>query len=178
VNERVQADLPAGGWKTNAAGTLYKFVNKDAPGGISPCKVALIKEGTVLKVVCKDSLIDLDDSAQSEVTGAFHVGSESFCFACDAPLKDEGGAGGGAFIAKSCPALPSCYPCSLASICATISARQACEDCIHAHPLSVECGECEDQLGTDPTCAADLTKIWCSTCADLWCDIPCRCILG
>ncbi len=36
-------DLPAAGWKTNPAGSLYKFLNKDAPSGPSLVKVTTLK---------------------------------------------------------------------------------------------------------------------------------------
>ena len=97
--------LPASGWQTNSGGTLYKFINKSAPGGPSLCKVAVVKANTVFKVVCKDSLIDLDDPMQGTVKAKLTIGSDVYCAACSAPLKDEPGK----YIAKGCPAPVDCY---------------------------------------------------------------------
>jgi hypothetical protein len=104
VDEQVSAPLPAADWKPNPAGTLYKFVNKAAPGGDSPCKVALIKTGKVLKVVCKDSLIDLDDGVQGTVAVALTIGNDTYCSVCTTAVKDAPGV----FIAKGCSAPVDC----------------------------------------------------------------------
>jgi hypothetical protein len=109
MHEQVSAPLPAGNWQTNPAGTLYKFVNKAAPGGDSLCKVALIKQDKVLKVVCKDSLIQLDDSAQGTIAvaltiGTDTIGTDTYCSVCTTAVKDEPGQ----FIAKGCSAPADC----------------------------------------------------------------------
>jgi cysteine-rich repeat protein/YVTN family beta-propeller protein len=104
VNQTVSAPLPATDWKTNPGGTLYKFVNKLAPGGDSLCKVALVKEAKVLKVICKDSLIQLDDTAQGTVSVSLTIGADTYCSICTTPVKDEPGK----FIAKGCSAPADC----------------------------------------------------------------------
>ena len=43
--------LPASGWTGSAAGGIFKFKNKTAPGGISPVRVAVLKRGQSVKVV-------------------------------------------------------------------------------------------------------------------------------
>jgi hypothetical protein len=104
VDETQSASLPAASWSQNGAGTVYKFVNKDAPGGPSLVKVAIIKTGSVLKVVAKDTLIALDDAAQGTVAVALTVDSDVYCSECTAPLKDEVGK----YIAKGCAAPIDC----------------------------------------------------------------------
>jgi hypothetical protein len=91
LNQTGTTPLPASGWKTNPGGTLYKFINKDAPSGPSLCKVALVKANTVFKVVCKDSMIDLDDATQGTVKARLAIGDDVYCVECAAPLKDEPG---------------------------------------------------------------------------------------
>src|SRR5262245_59237764 len=108
ANQIGTANLSATIWKANATGTLYKYVNKDAPQGDSVCKVVLVKDAKMLKVVCKGSLIDLDDAAQGTVTVTLIMGADVYCSTCDAPQKDEGGPDGGTFMAKRCSAPADC----------------------------------------------------------------------
>ena len=100
TDESASTLLPAADWKTNAAGTLYKFVNAAAPGGSSKAKVALVKKDKVLKVVAKDSLIQLNDLTQGTVTVVLTIGTDTYCSVCTTPLKDEPGK----YIAKGCSA--------------------------------------------------------------------------
>ena len=105
VDQTGTTSLPASGWQTNASETLYKFINKLAPTGPSLCKVAILKSGAVFKVVCKDSLIDLDDTTQGAVRAKLTIGTDVYCAACGAGLKDEPGK----YIAKGCSAPADCY---------------------------------------------------------------------
>jgi hypothetical protein len=52
--EKAVFDLPAEGWTANASETVFKFVNREAPGGPTPVRVAVIK-GTVVKVKSLDA---------------------------------------------------------------------------------------------------------------------------
>jgi hypothetical protein len=123
VDQTGTATLGTGNWKTNAAGTLYKYVNKEAPGGDSLCKIALVKDANVLKVVCKDSLIDLDDAAQGTVAASLTIGSDVYCSTCSGALKDEGGPTGGKFIGKGCANRPT--DCGVAPTTTTTTLPQA-----------------------------------------------------
>jgi hypothetical protein len=104
ADESASAPLPAGNWQTNPGGTLYKFLNKLAPNAPSAVKVAVLKGSTVLKVVAKDSVIQLNDTAQGTVSVALTIGSDTYCSVCTTALKDEPGK----FIAKGCGAPTDC----------------------------------------------------------------------
>jgi hypothetical protein len=104
TGETATTSLPPEGWGTNAAATLYKFVNKLAPGGPSVAKVSVVKTGAVLKVVAKDALISLDEGSQGTVGVDLTVGSDRYCSLCSGALKDEPGK----YIAKGCPAPVAC----------------------------------------------------------------------
>ena len=105
--ETATLQLPAGGWSANAANTVFKFKNPDAPTGTA-VKVAVIK-ASVLKVVAKGTGITLDEATQGSIELALTVGTDRYCSSCGTPTKDEGAAGpDGQYLAKSCAAPPSC----------------------------------------------------------------------
>jgi cysteine-rich repeat protein len=47
----VSMDLPASGWTTGGGGA--KFKNRDAPAGVSPVRVAVLRQGRSIKVVAR-----------------------------------------------------------------------------------------------------------------------------
>jgi hypothetical protein len=95
--------LPAADWHTNFSGTVYKYVNKLAPGGSSAVKVVVLKSA-VLKVVVKDSRLPLIEPAQGTVSVTLDVGDDRYCAVCSAPSVDEPGR----YVAKACAAPASC----------------------------------------------------------------------
>ena len=102
--ETATLQMPAdGGWSTNSGGTLHRFINKLAPGGPSEVKLALIKAGTVLKVVAKSSGITLDEDSQDSISVILEVGGDRWCSTCDliSIRQDEVGK----FIARRGPGL-------------------------------------------------------------------------
>jgi hypothetical protein len=113
INQTASAVLSAGAanWKTNTSGTLFKYINKLAPGG-TRVQGGRPKDTKVLKVVCKDSLINLDDATQGTVTAKLTIGSDVYCSKCTAPLKDELGK----YIAKGCTAPADCGAYGSASL--------------------------------------------------------------
>jgi hypothetical protein len=98
-------DLPAGNWTTNPAATLYKFINKDAPGGPSAVKVALVKGGKVIKVVAKAEPYPFTAATQGKLGTALTIGGDRYCSVFGSPLKDEPHK----FIAKGAAAPTSCW---------------------------------------------------------------------
>jgi hypothetical protein len=105
--ETATLQLPAAGWSANAANTVFKFKNPDAPVGTA-VKVAVIK-ASVLKVVAKGTGITLDEATQGSIELALTVGTDRYCSSCGTPTKDDGAAGPeGQYLAKSCPVTPSC----------------------------------------------------------------------
>ena len=105
--ETATLQLPADGWTANAANTVFKFKNPDAPVGTA-VKVAVIK-ASVLKVVTKGTGITLDEATQGSIELSLTVGTDRYCSSCGTPTKDEGAAGPeGQYLAKSCAVPPSC----------------------------------------------------------------------
>ena len=82
---------------------LHEFVNKNAPAGTSLCKMVAMKQGAMLRVVCKDSVIDLNAAAQGEVKVTL-IASDRYCSKCTSAVTDEAGR----FIAKNCAAPATC----------------------------------------------------------------------
>src|SRR5262245_51605311 len=46
-------DLPAAGWSVNDAGSVIRFRNPEAPGGLSEVKLASIRDGKEVKVTAR-----------------------------------------------------------------------------------------------------------------------------
>jgi cysteine-rich repeat protein len=84
--ESATLSLPAGVWAANGAGTVLKFVNKEAPNGPSPVKVAVLKDAKVLKVVARATGITLDETTQGSLGVALTVGNDRYCSVFDGPL--------------------------------------------------------------------------------------------
>jgi len=103
ANESQTVQLPGTDWSQNAAGTTYKYVNKEAPGGSSPVKLVVIKSKSI-KVVSKETLIALDDPTQGTVSISLTVDDDVYCSRCTTPSKDAPGK----YVAKSCGAPPNC----------------------------------------------------------------------
>jgi cysteine-rich repeat protein len=127
--------LPASGWKVNGAGTIYKYLNKLAPGGPSAVKVAVVKNGGALKISAKGTGITLDEPAQGSLAVVFEVGPERYCARFDGPLgggvvaTDEAGQ----FSAKNapppamCPATTTTSTSTSTTITGTTTATTATE---------------------------------------------------
>ena len=102
--ESVSWSLPASGWTVNDAGTVYHYRNPLAPGGPSPVKVAVLKNGRMLKVAAKESGLTLDEVSQGTIQVQLTVGSDVYCSDCTTAVVDEVGR----YTAKRCPAPSSC----------------------------------------------------------------------
>jgi hypothetical protein len=74
------------GWtaKMTGKGDRYKFVNRDAPDGISEVRVALLREGRLLKMVAKRTGLALAAPQQS-VGVRVTTGALRNCALFDAP---------------------------------------------------------------------------------------------
>jgi len=91
-------ESPAPGWKVkDGVVDLYKYINKDAPGGPVPIKVVVLKDTKVLKVVGKETGVPLAGTL-GDVVVRITTGTTRNCARFDAAtiLKDEPGK----FIAK------------------------------------------------------------------------------
>ena len=130
--ESASFSLPAAGWSANDAGTVYKFKNPDAPGGLSEVKVAVLAESKVIKISAKSSGITLDEPSQGTVSVRLTIGTDVYCSDCTTPVRDEPGR----FTAKRCPAPASCTP---TSFCGNGVVDQPSEDCDLPDP-----GVCDD----------------------------------
>jgi cysteine-rich repeat protein len=104
--------LPDPNWQLNNAATVFKFVNKLAPGGPSVVKVSVLKQGRVLKVVSKDTGLPLA-STLGRLAVRVRTGLLRNCalFEGATILRDEPNR----FIAKkaSAPLVPDCSDASL-----------------------------------------------------------------
>src|SRR5262245_57477413 len=109
------ADLvaPAGlaqpGWKYGTNGLVrYRFRHGAAPGGISPIRSVVLREGKGLRVVAKAVGLGLA-GVQGSVGVRIEYGSIRLCalFGADAIVHDEAGL----FVAKSAPA-PGIVECT------------------------------------------------------------------
>ncbi len=118
--------LPAGSWtaKGSPPNPVYKY--KDSLFTNGPCKVATVKDGKLLKVVCQAKLqpiaYSLDEMTQGAVAVRFKTGTTTYCASFGGIVKTDSGtdppvAGGkGQFKAKDapppvvCPPAPSACP--------------------------------------------------------------------
>src|SRR5262245_8495989 len=114
ASESQTVQLPGTGWSQNAAGTTYKYVNKEAPGGSSPAKLVVIKSKSI-KVVSKETLIALDGPSQGTVSISLTVGDDVYCSRCTTPSKDAPGK----YVAKSCGAPANCSAVSSSTTTST-----------------------------------------------------------
>ena len=80
--ETAQFALPATGWflKQTSDGPLFKFVNEDAPGGLSPVRVVVLRGG-FLKVKALDSGISLNEGSQVAIGVRLTAGGCRWCSA-------------------------------------------------------------------------------------------------
>ena len=91
-------ESPAPGWKVkDGVVDLFKYINKDAPAGPVPCKVVVLKDTKVLKIVGKETGVPLAGTL-GDVVVRITTGETRNCARFDAAtiLKDEPGK----FIAK------------------------------------------------------------------------------
>jgi len=103
------AGLGRPGWKYGTTGFVrYRFRNGSAPGGISPIRSVVLREGKGLRVVAKDIGLGLA-GAQGSVGVRIEMGSIRLCalFAGEGVLRDEAGM----FVAKNAPA-PGLVECT------------------------------------------------------------------
>ena len=89
--ETALVPLPAAGWTANAATTVYKFVNKAAPGGISAVKLAKVASGKQVKITASSTGITLDEPSQGIMTVVLSIGSDRYCARFGTPTLDVSG---------------------------------------------------------------------------------------
>jgi hypothetical protein len=84
----------AGSWQAKGSPPTLKYGYKDSRFTNGPCKVAVIKKGQLLKIVClaKVQPIDysLDEPNQAAVGVRFTSGGITYCAYFTAALKDSG----------------------------------------------------------------------------------------
>ena len=87
---------------------VFKYINKEAPGGPSPVRSALLKD-TTFKVKAKDSGITLDEFMQGAILMELKIGDSIWCMTATDLRKDEVGL----FVARKQGTKPaSCLPFS------------------------------------------------------------------
>jgi hypothetical protein len=116
--ESVCLPFPASGWllKGSPPATVYKY--KDALAANGPCKIAILKNLKLLKVVCKAKLqpiaYSLDEPAQGSIAVRFTSGDTTLCALFGGVIKADSGTdppnlgGKGQFKAKDAPAPAAC----------------------------------------------------------------------
>jgi hypothetical protein len=87
--ESIVVDLPASNWTTNPAKNLARFENDDAPAGVSPVRVAVIK-GTTVKVKVRTSGLALPAGADA-IHVELQAGPSHWCATFQNPKKNEPG---------------------------------------------------------------------------------------
>lgn len=99
------------GWRLSGT-TTYRFSNAEAPGGLSPVKALVLRQGKQLKIVAKDVPLSLA-GAQGHVAIRVTIGPDRACavFTSSTVRRDEPGD----FLAKDAPAtaLPDCADATL-----------------------------------------------------------------
>jgi hypothetical protein len=163
--ESVMLDLPGSGWTTNSAGTVARFRNREAPGGISLVKGAVVKTGKTLKVVARTSGLTLDEAAQGAVSIRLVLGDDVYCSRCTAPIRDEPGR----YVAKLCAAPAACVPSSSSSTSVTSTSTSTTTSLLVP-------GICGNQVIDQPSEECDGTDL--GACDDVMppfavtCDLP------
>jgi hypothetical protein len=174
-NQVATLPLPASGWSTNAAGTVYKYKNAAAPGGPSVVKAVLLRDQKVVKVGAKGPSISLDDPMQGTVSISLHIGSDTYCSVCTTPERDEPGR----YVATRCPAPASCpggttsttttttTSTTIGPVCGDGVVDQASEECDGMDP-----GHCLDVEPPFPiACEAPGSPNECTCCGISQCMI-------
>jgi cysteine-rich repeat protein len=105
-------DMPAANWTSNGPGTVFKFVNKLAPGGPSTVKVALVRQGKFLKILIRSAGLPLVNPLL-RTAARFRIGLTRSCalFELDTRRTDEANN----YYARQAPA-PAVSDCSDASL--------------------------------------------------------------
>jgi hypothetical protein len=108
--------LPSANWQRNSTATSYKY--KDTTYVNGPCKVAALKHGKLLKVVCQAKVqpldYSLDEATQDVVAVRFTSGTITYCAKFGGLVKKDSGTdppitgGKGQFSAKDAPAPLTC----------------------------------------------------------------------
>lgn len=99
--------MPLGSdWSANGANTVYKFRNPSAPMGDSEIKVAVIKGGTLVKIIGRSVGSELNDPPHRALAVILSIGagSDRYCGGCASPTRDQQDV----FAAKHCPAPAAC----------------------------------------------------------------------
>src|SRR5262245_22024105 len=91
TGESATFNLPAEGWSGNDAGTLLRFRNPDAPGGLSEVKLVNIRDGREVKLTARAAGITLDEAAQGTLGTILTIGSDRYCTTCSISRRDEPG---------------------------------------------------------------------------------------
>ncbi len=111
----VTDDADPGEWSTIGSGFKYK---KGAGAAGDPCKVVLIKGGTLVKAVCKGTDVDYPVTDGGPIDVAIVAGTEKYCAsfgaigdpgACD---EKKDGSDGKTYLSKNCTAAGTCVACS------------------------------------------------------------------
>jgi len=140
--------LPAAHWKAISGG--YKYAD---PSGA--CRTVIIKQGRLLKGVCKGAAITLMPPLQGGLSAAagviLRVGTDTirYCAVFPNPTKNEGGGGNGKFLAKASTAPAACPLCGDGVLDAP---DEACDDgnntsgdcCSASCQLEPNGGVCDD----------------------------------
>src|SRR5581483_5004987 len=103
--ESATFDMPAANWSVNSTGTMFRFRNRSAPAGPSAVKLAVIKDGRLIKVSAKDSGLTLDEPTQGSVGIVLTSGTRRYCALFDSGIvRDQPGR----FSARNAPAPAAC----------------------------------------------------------------------
>jgi hypothetical protein len=110
----VTIPLPCLGWSSNQAGTLYRY--KDPSG--ATCKLVLVKNGALVKAVCKGAHLALDVSAgAAPVTIVATLNQDRFCADYGGTAVRDGG-DGVTLLHRDAPA-PAACPTTSTTVTAT-----------------------------------------------------------
>jgi hypothetical protein len=97
--------LGSADWNESADGSRATYSNRDAPSGDSLCRTAIVRSGRMVKVVCRDDLIDtLDAGPEGSVSVRLTIGSDNYCASFGGVVRD----GVGRFFARRAPAPDAC----------------------------------------------------------------------
>jgi hypothetical protein len=87
-------------WSVSGSGLKARYVNSDAPGGPSVCRLVVLADRKVVKVSCRNDLIDtLDAGAEGSVDVVLTIGGDRYCASFGGVVTDETGK----FIAADAP---------------------------------------------------------------------------
>jgi hypothetical protein len=164
--------LPDAGWTTNTGGTVVRFKNPAAPGGISVVKAVVLRDAKLLKVAARASGLTLDEPSQGTVSITLTIGGDVYCSRCTAPVRDEPGR----YVAKLCAAPPSCIPASTTPTSTVTSTSTTTSTFVPGvcgnNVVDQPSEECD---GTDPGVCDDVTPPFAVACDPPSSPVPCAC---